>query len=229
MRNFVKILAVVLLAATSCSKDDSIIYGYEGFGTVSGTNIILDDGITAIVRNIQCDDSYVECDRILVFCDLLMKEGPDTYGINLRDWKKVLKKPCLVASEVTDWEAVGDDPVNLVQGWTGSEFLNMELNFSFKADSETSHFINLVYDDVASDADTLRFTIRHNGYGESYPDIPEEEAVLGRAYTSFPVTSLIPEGQDKIAVKISWKWHKYKDGQVLPDTEIRSTIGSIHR
>lgn len=229
MRNLVKIIAVVLLAAVSCKKDDSIIYGYQGFGTVSGADIILDDGITAIVRNIQCDGSYVECDRILIYCDLLKKEAPSTYAINLRDWKKVLKKPCLVASEVTDWEAVGDDPVNINHGWTGSEFLNLDMYFSFKYDSQTSHFINLVYDDVASDTDTLRFTLRHNGYGESFPDIPESEASLGRAYASFPVTEYSPDGQDEIAVKITWKWHKYEDGQLFPETEIHHTIGTLHR
>lgn len=229
MRNLVKIIAVVLLAAVSCKKDDSIIYGYQGFGTVSGADIILDDGITAIVRNIQCDGSYVECDRILIYCDLLKKEAPSTYAINLRDWKKVLKKPCLVASEVTDWEAVGDDPVDIISGWNGGKYLNLDLLFSFKADSETSHFLNLIYEDGESDADTLRFTLRHNSYGESYPHISEDDVRFGRAYASFPIADLIPEGQDAIGVNVTYKWHSSDAGHLIPETETHHLRGSIRR
>lgn len=229
MRNLVKIIAVVLLATVSCKKDDSIIYGYQGFGTVSGADIILDDGITAIVRNIQCDGSYVECDRILIYCDLLKKEAPSTYAINLRDWKKVLKKPCLVASEVTDWEAIGDDPIDIISGWNGGKYLNLDLLFSFKADSETSHFLNLIYEDGESDADTLRFTLRHNSYGESYPHISEDDVRFGRAYASFPIADLIPEGQDAIGVNVTYKWHSSDAGHLIPETETHHLRGSIRR
>lgn len=229
LRTVLVIFLTAALAAISCKKDDSIIYGYQGIGTVSGADIILDNGIRAIVRNIQCDGSYVDCERVFILCDLLKKEDPSTYSINLRDWSRVLTKPFLTAGEVEDWDAIGDDPIDIISGWNGGKYLNLDLLFSFKADSETSHFLNLIYEDGESDADTLRFTLRHNSYGESYPHISEDDVRFGRAYASFPIADLIPEGQDAIGVNVTYKWHSSDAGHLIPETETHHLRGSIRR
>lgn len=224
-------LLSALVLACSCSKDNTILYSYNGIGDVSGENILADNGLLLEVVQLQgCDDGYKTLDRIIFHCDILRKNGEGRYQIRLTKWNRVLRKEPVKASEVSDWSLIGDDAVMLMNGWTGGEYLNTELYFAFKSGSDATHHVNLVFDDVNSDTDTLRFTLHHNGVGESYPDVSIEESVIGRAYASFPVRQYIPEGQNSIAVKVSWDWYTYSaEGDILPQTATSSISGTISR
>ena len=53
--------------------------------------------------------------------------------------------------------------------------------------TKVDHTINLVYDDIRSNADTLYFEMRHNALGEcpENPDIPLTSFEFAGTYTSF--------------------------------------------
>lgn len=231
MKFFLNMLAAAaaLMLAASCNKDNTVAYGYEGIGTVAGSSIILDNGVQFNVTSLQTDDGYKACERVYFYCDILKETSTGYFNIRLLKWTKVLRKQAVTYSSVSDWDEIGDDAVALGQGWMSGEYLNMAVLFSAKTGSETSHYLNLVYDDVNSGTDTLRFQLRHNGKGESFPSIAYEDMTIVKAFASFPIRNYIPAELNEIPIKVTWNWYKTADGRYIAQTEEQSIKGILTR
>lgn len=215
--------------AVSCKKDDTILYNFTTTGNVVDGQFISDDGDMFIIKDRTCSDSFEGIERAIVYCDILKQNGPHSYDIRLNGITRMLVKNAVTAS-AADEAAIGNDPISLEAGWFSGGYMNIHGLITYKKDSETMHFINLVYDDVNSGADTLRFTLRHNGYGEIYgaPEVEKKDLLLGRVCASFPVERYIPAGAESIPVKVSWTWYLTdKTGRLTPDTKTYSIIGTL--
>lgn len=217
------------ILAVSCKKDDTILYNFTTTGNVVDGQFISDDGDLFIVTDRTCTGSFEGMERAMISCDILRKNGPNSYDIRLNGIVRMLVKDAVQAS-TADESAIGNDPISLETGWFSGGYMNIHGLITYKKDSETMHFINLVYDDINSGADTLRFTLRHNGYGEIYgaPEMKNDELALGRVCASFPLEKYIPAGVESIPVKVSWTWYKTNDeGQLITDTETWSIKGIL--
>ena len=96
---------------------------------------------------------------------------------------------------------MGDAPIHIEKGWFGGGYLNMHLALKHNASSGISHSVNLVYDEVTSTADTVRFVLRHHPNGDT------EHTVTGRAYASFNMKDLSLEDNSKVYVSVKWRWY----------------------
>lgn len=225
---FAILLAVLCLAA--CKKDDTILYQYSAFGDVAGTSFIADNGITFHITKLSGADGYNAHERVLFICNVLKKVSDSEYNIELLDWNRVVRKDYVKSGEVTDDASLGNAPVYLTNAWISGEYLNLAVALTFIRDSETKHIVNLVLDEASSDDKTLCFVLRHNSNGESVGDgssLTFDDVVIGRAYYSFPIQNLIPRGGSK-EIKIIWEWHTTDEkGNLLPETETRTTTGTV--
>lgn len=222
-------LAVLCLAA--CKKDDTILNQFQSFGDVGSEVIYGDNGISFRITKVSCDDGYKSNQRVMFTCNVLKKVSEREYEAELLAWQRVLKKDVLKSSTIADPDAVGKDPIKIQSIWASGLYLNMEILTTFIKDSDTKHIINLVLDEDACTEDTLHFTLRHNGNGESVnpgsSDLTFDDVVLGRSLVSFPVQDFIPRGK-AMKVVIDWEWHITEDGVMSPLTETNSSSGIIH-
>ncbi|SKC57993.1 NigD-like protein [Bacteroidales bacterium WCE2008] len=226
------LIPVLLLAIPACSGDDTVYYNATAIGDVVAGRFVSDDGLVLNIKEKTCDEDFSGLDRAFISFDALRKTGDKEFDIRLNDVAKVLRKDIVFRSE-PGGEERGSDPIMLNLGWFSGEYLNADVVVSFLKGSETPHLINLEFDDVNSGTDTLRFTMKHNGYGEVFGgsiDDGEKKFVLGKTYASFPVRDLIPEGMDSIPVKISWDWYGTdSDGRLTDEIISHSEVGILRR
>lgn len=223
-------VAAMILCLVSCMRDDTLMYGAVSMGVVRDGRIQTDEGMTLVVAENPCDGDLKAERRVHVIYDVLRKQGPALYDIALLRIVNVLVKDAVNLSE-SDPDEIGDDPVAVTSAWEGGGYINLLVGLSVVKDSEVKHLVNLVLDDTAP-SDTLRFTLRHNAYGEymGSPTVASEDLSIVSTYVSFPVFGLIPVGINEIPIKISWTWHdNAEDGTLVEDTRLYSTKGILRR
>jgi len=215
-------LCLALVLAAACSRDDTLVYGDTAIGNVSGGRILTDTGLTYVVAEKTCTGSLDTLRRAIVSCDILRKVSAKEYEIRLNEIYRVLLKDPLALSKA-DPKIVGDDPIQVYTSWISGGYLNMSTVIAYKANSGVTHVINLVYDDSYPDGE-LNLTLLHNANGETYPE--QDGLAFGKAFVSFPISDLLPEGMDKITANLSWRWHTSDaSGALLPETKVvTSTI-----
>lgn len=221
------VLAVLCLAA--CKKDDTLLNMLDSMGDVNSTTIYADNGVTFRVTKVICDGGFDAQERIAFSCNVLRKVADHEYEIELLGWNRVLRKDFLLSGNA-DPLVVGDDPVKISRAWSSGIYLNMEIETTLIKGSDTKHYINLVLDESSSTEDTLHFTLRHNGYGESVRpdgDLGFDDVVFGRSYVSFPVQNLIPRG-GAMNVTVDWDWYVTQDGGYTLQTKTNTLSGHIN-
>lgn len=137
-------------------------------------------------------------------------EGNMNYYIRLYGFDDVLTKVPVKQSFINEdkevrQDSIGNDPINVREAWFGGRYLNVEFRIPVKDGSKEKHFINLVQGDVVAHNDTVYVTLRHNAYGER-PDTGNDQGNYswGRGRVSFDLTSIVPEGQTSVPVKLLW-------------------------
>ena len=223
-------VAAMILCLVSCMRDDTLMYGAVSMGVVKNGQILTDEGMTLIVADNPCEGDLKAERRVHVIYDILRKDGPALYEIALLRIVNVLVKDSVNLTE-SDPDEIGDDPVAVSSAWQGGGYINLLVGLSILKDSEVKHLINLVLDDTAP-TDTLRFTLRHNAFGEYMGSqaVSSEDLSIVSTYVSFPVFGLIPVGLNEIPVKISWTWHSNaEDGSLVEETRLYSTKGTLRR
>ncbi len=203
-------------AAVSCTKERyefPIAFAVQTTGSVSGDTFTEDNGtvyeITEVLNGVEVSDM----DRALARFDVLRKTGERRYSIRLISLFKPLCKDKVDLSKASE-EELAYDPVMIAEGWISGGYINLRFILSHMKDSETPHLINLVYDDKQP-MDTLRFTLRHNGFGEGFAhEGNRSDYAESAGFACFNVSGMVPDGIESIPVKISAPWYETVDGDV---------------
>ena len=230
MKNTLLLAATVVacVVLSGCSRDDTIMYGAISMGTADSGTIVTDEGMTLKVVENPCEGNISEKRRVHVIYDILRKEGPARYQVRLNRILNVLTKDAIVAGSVPE-EELGDDPIHISSAWESGSYINLLIALAVVKDSSVKHLVNLVLDDPSA-TDTLRFTLRHNAYGEYYrsPQLKEgAEISTVASYASFPANKLVPPGKDRMPVKISWTWYDNNEDGALSETTRTYTLKGI--
>lgn len=191
----------------SCS-DDEVVYYRVGnvapdcisMGVVRDGRIETDRGNVLVPDDSSVGHDLTEGERVFIRGRIRDREDENTFRVRIEKYYQLLVKPYLRSSD-SEEEELGDDPVDVENAWFGGGYLNARLALEHNASSGTSHRIELVYEDAASNADTARFTLRHNAYADTV------RTRIGRATVSFDLENLLPEGQEKIYVVLQWRWY----------------------
>lgn len=216
------LMAALILSLTSCFSDKDYMYTDTGMCTVIGPLRIRTD--TGLVYNIVENDTRSSIPdtlkRVMARCDVLRAANgkPDEYEVCLKEFMGAFVSEPVLASEAP--EDIGSDGVGVTQAWISGGYLNSYVNITLLPAADGRHDLNLVYDDVRSNADSLYLEIRHNAHGEcpENKDISPANLVFAGAYVSFPVDALIPAGR-KPVVHLEWEW--YKEDNLYSDEKVR--------
>lgn len=207
MRKITEIIiatAAILAAAASCQKDDTLRYGNVTMGNVVDGRFVSDQGNIFNVVDQTCAGKLEELDRAIISCDVLNKVSgtENEYDIRLNQMASVFTKAPVKAAEITDEDALVQNPIYPDLVWFAGGYANMYIIFMVKEGSEQAHLINFVLDEAAEGAYT--FSLRHNAFG----DLPQGEDTegyrLAGTYVSFPMSQLISEDSAKITIKYNW-------------------------
>lgn len=207
--NFVRMVLLAVattLVLSSCDDDDDKVYVYRpanyiSMGVVNEEGSIeTDKGNVLIPDESSVKNELTEGERVFLNCHILKEEGENTYRVRVNDYYQLLTKNFVRSSDSEEGE-LGDAPIHMEKGWFGGGYLNMLLALRHNASSGIGHSVNLVYDEVTSTADTVRFVLRHNPNGDT------EHTVTGRAYVSFNMKDLSLEDNSKVYISVKWRWY----------------------
>ena len=203
-------MAVMILFAASCKKDDTIRYNNITMGNVVNGLFISDQGNTFHVVENNSGREIENEKRAIIACDVL-KQVPgkeNEYEVRLNQVASVFTKQPVKASEVTDEEVKVEDPISINDIWFAGGYVNLQIMFLVEEKSTTTHMINLVLDDSNAE-EGYRFTLRHNAYGDLLTESSPESNnyILGVSYVSFPISSIIKEDEAKLT--FDWKWYAH--------------------
>ena len=206
------LLSVFLLS--SCLDNDFVDY-YVSYGVIQNVNskndyeILTDKGNTLVVTKSYSSQSIEEGKRVLVNYEILSddKKNKKIYEVKVNIFYSLLAKPLIDESFILQNEefyrdSIGNDPFNSISARFGGEYINIDFEVFHSQYSNKKHMINLVYDDLRADADTIYLSLYHNAYGE----IPgkEQGLVLGYGKSSFKIADLLPEGVTSKHVRLTW-------------------------
>jgi hypothetical protein len=217
------LIAVIssLIAITSCNKDDKSLYSVSTMGNMINGQFLCDGGdIYNVVKN-DCTVKLDTLSRFLGAFKVLNQTSGKTkeYDVELMDYTIPIHKAPIKFSTSSAEELV-NDPINLAQGWLAGGYFNMLFGITMKYGSTTKHLINLQYNDVKSNKDTLYFQLKHNGYGEVYSSTSSATSQIqyGEGYATFPISQLMPSGKTSVYVTVSWDWYSNEEGSISSTT-----------
>lgn len=202
-----------LLACNRITENTVLYQNVYGFGdVVSGTEIHFDiSDVTLQVTEDQTDSKWMHEQTIFFLADLIRISAPNTYETRIKMYEPVTRKAAL-AKSAADPAVYGTDAVALYQDW-GSDPLRRYINVSCVTtslkDSETPHTVDLVWDDVRSNSDTLYLELHHQGHGESYEneDYEADAFQMDTHYMRFDLAGAIPPGAgSSIVISLEWDW-----------------------
>ncbi len=207
-------------AITSCNKDDKSLYSVNTMGNMENSQFRCDGGDLYNIVKTSCTIQLDTMTRFLGSFKVLNQTSGKTkeYDVELLGYAQPMQKNPITLSTSTADELV-DDPINLAQGWISGGYLNMLFGITMKYGSATKHLINLQYNDAKSGADTLYFSLQHNGFGEIYKTNSANSSQMqyGEEYATFPIKQYMPAGKTSVYVTISWTWYD-TDGSSLSAT-----------
>lgn len=208
--------ALLLSAATSCQKDDTLRYGNVTMGNIVDGRFVSDQGNIFNIVDQTCSGDLKELERAIISCDVLNKVNgtENEYDIRLNQMASVFTKAPVKASEIMDEDALVQNPIYVDLMWFAGGYANMYIIFMVKEGSEQAHLINLVLEDASEGSYT--FSLRHNAFGELPQEGADEDFVLAGTYVSFPLSGLITEERADITIRYNW----YKSAGVGLTTEI---------
>jgi hypothetical protein len=176
MPNFLKHLLIFVFAGlliTGCLKDDEEpqLQIYDDLVTVENPQsktqffmrrddnklLWLEEGYA---QNFNPDDGQ----RLLIYYNILSDKtdtGIYDYDIKVIEAYKVLTKEIFQITPETQ-DSIGNDPVEAVNIWIGSKYLNIYFEY-FTYAASIPHYINLVYDSAkVYDDNKIHLEFRHN-------------------------------------------------------------------
>lgn len=218
-------LAIVsTFVMTACSDDDDNVYiyhptkNYVSMGVVNDNKqIVTDKGNVLIPDESSVERELTEGERVFLRCNILSKEGVDTFRVRVNKYMQLLTKDFVRSSEIDDNE-LGDNPINVERSWFGGGYLNLRVALKYNPSANTKHVVNLVYDEAASSTDTLRFTLCHNANGDT------ENTVTGQSHVSFGIKDLV-DNKSKVYVVLKWRWYNPR-GIIVEHEEGGYYVGS---
>ena len=206
---FSVVSAAVLLA--SCFPEADYMYTDTSMYTLAGPNkLITDSGdiyfITQNNAGVSIPDTLK---RVMASCDVLAAvEGKQNeYNVRLNEFAGALYK-APVPLKGSDPEVIGTDGVNINQAWISGGYFNAYISYAvIETAKEDNHTINIVYDNVRSNSDTLYMQLRHNAHGEcpENQEISLSDFAFAGRYASFPISDLV--GTGKPVIHIEWDWY----------------------
>ena len=226
-------LSSLLFCATGCLFDNTLLYSDSGMCNVqSPTSVISDGGIVYNITENVSGATLTPGERLFIECDVLQRneENEDEYDIRLNTCTKVTVKTPIDASSA-DWDEVGDDALNVYQGWIGNGYINTLLQFTSVTSSDTEHSFDLVFDDAQSNADTLYFDLKHNGYGECFDneDVDTSKLGLEGKYVSFKISDYADKVNSTFIIRVRWEWYAVEGNAYVRQREAYWTDFSCRR
>lgn len=188
----------------ACDDDDNcrkIYYpahstGCISMGTVKDGEILTDKGNTLIIDETSVEHELEEGKRVFISGEILDRESETRYLVKVNKYHQLLEKSYITMPSDTD--TLGHDAVNILRAWFGGECLNLQAEMYYNPSSGISHLLNLVYNDTLSTNDTLRFSLRHNAYGDTL------KTRTGRATASFHIDTLTTKEKTHVIVEYPW-------------------------
>ena len=226
------ILLIPVLGLIACSPGGSSFY-YENvyaFADVStgGSLVLSPQGTRLQVTEDQTDGKWMQEQTVIILCDLTGITETGAYETRLKMYEPVTRKAVLTKS-TADPAVYGTDAVTLYQDW-GSDpkarWLNVSCLATSLKNSETPHTIDLVVDDVRSNADTVYLELHHQGSGESFENEghPTSDFQVDTYYLRFDLSGAIPaDAGNSIVLSIEWDWFKTENGNLLRDQPIHDS------
>lgn len=217
-----------VIAAASCTYDETIRYNSAAIGTPSGQCFRSDIGTVLNVEEYRCPERIDTMDRAYIVYDVLRKSrNNDGYDIRIRQAEMVAVRTPLAESGAAADELQAEDPVDVRCLWLSGGYINMVARIHTIKDSGRKHLLNLVFDDGGTQDGKYVFTIRHNAAGETIDEAGPEGFCMKTVFLSFPVSEMLPG--DETAVRIRWKWYK-KAGEGSISSEIEdNSLDCIYR
>ena len=194
-----------LLLLCACNDDDecrrTVVFPvhnreYISMGTVKDSEILTDKGNTLILDESSAERELADGERVFTVCKILERRDKTHYLVKVEKYLQLLDKK-YVRTEKED--TLGNSPINVRKAWFGGGYLNLRLELEHNPTSGISHGVNLAYDGTRSNADTLRFRLRHNAYGDTL------KTTAGKATASFDIRDLAAE--ENILVILEWPWY----------------------
>lgn len=216
----------VAISTTSCFKEEDYMYSeLVMVNVLSSTSFQNDVGtIYNVVENgVGQIPSSVK--RMMINCDVLRNtQGfENEYDIRLNEFAEALVKEPVNSSEA-DEEELGDDPIQINQGWMSLGYFNALLQTVILSGSQQEHAVSLVYDELKSNTDTLYFTLRHNAFGDSLEseENRHKEYNFTNGYFSFPIDKYVPAGTKSIVFHFDWEWY-FTDGTTITFDHVKNS------
>ena len=206
-------VALGLIAATSCSKDNTLQYNNLTLGFVESGRFVSDNGnIFNVVENLTKDDvAKYEGQRIVTVCDVLNRteNKEKEYDVRL----KYLAVPYM-RDAVKDYEAMEhtdllvEDPVYIESVWVSGGYLNIMFAHEYKINSTAEHLFNIVVNTEIAEDRTILVSFRHNAYGETYEKLGSNNCAFKTdVIATFPLETMVESPEDYTDMKISFKWY----------------------
>ena len=224
------VLSVFLFFSCTDIGDEN----YVSFGVIQNVTsnkeyeIRTDKGNTLIVTKSLTNQAIEENKRVYVNFEILSDKdkNKNIYEVCVNVFYDILSKPIVKESFILEDEdvrrdSIGNDPFNFVNAQFGGDFINIKFEMWSSRNSDKKHMVNLVYDDLRADSDTIYLRLYHNAYGE----VPNKNSHLYRGIgrCSFKISDLIPEGVKSKPVKFTWT--EYKSNY---EPQERSGTGVFH-
>ena len=211
------VMCVLGLGLHSCLDEKVDSYARLTIGTIEVIEdndyfFTLDDGTTMYPGDTTNIHNYtpVTGQRAIVYFDLLDEEVPGyDYNALIYRIENILTKDIYhMPTEKED--SIGDDRINLNNVWISGNYVNVQYQFYYNAESGKTHMLNLVVNDSAplpADA-PLPLEFRHNAYG----DTPLQGGTGIVSFRLDSVRGLLETGRDvRIRVHTLYNGVKYFD------------------
>ena len=197
------------LLLSSCSDDEKYVYVSPAhtvsvsMGVADGGNIITDKGNLLVPDKSSVGHDLTDGERVLIDCNVLEREDQNTYRVRINRYHQLLTKDIVRSSEAKD-EELGDDPIQVKDAWFGGGYLNVRLGIEYNPSSNTSHLVNVIYDDVKSTSDTIFLDLRHNAFADTI------RTRIGAATASFNMEGIMAGKDDRVYVRLKWEWYTHR-------------------
>ena len=207
------LLSVFLLS--SClddSEDTYVSYGViQNKESSNSYEILTDKGNVLAVSKSHTSQGIENDKRVLVNYEIVSDKdkSKNFYEIKVNWFYNLLSKPLVKESFILQDEevrrdSIGDDPFVGINAWFGGDYLNVNFELWHLQNSDKKHMINLVYDDLRADADTIYLRLYHNAYGEVPVRDRYYDLYKGLGRCSFKISDLLPDGVSSKPVKLTW-------------------------
>ena len=225
------VLCVFLFS--SCLDDgDDIFVSYGVIQNASSSNnyeILTDKGNTLVVTKSYTGQTIENDKRVLVNFEILSDkdQNKNIYEIQVNGFYSLLSKPLvnesfILKDEKARRDSIGNDPFNTISAKFGGDYLNINFEFLAEQGSNKKHMINLVYDDMRADADTIYLRLYHNAYDEVKGKGMHLYKGMGRC--SFKISDLLPEGVTSKPVRLTWtEYYGYNETIERSGTDVFKT------